>query len=36
MNKGKIVESGDISLAKKIEKSGYNGINEMDVNKISE
>lgn len=36
MNQGKIVESGDISLAKEIEKSGYNGINEMDVNKISE
>ncbi len=33
MEKGKIIKTGDISLAKEIEKIGYNGVNEIEMNK---
>ena len=33
MENGKIIKTGDISLAKEIEKTGYNGVNEIEMNK---
>ena len=33
MENGKIIKTGDISLAKEIEKIGYNGVNEIEMNK---